>query len=142
MDLRPHHLFCARFYRGHGYSAAFCENMKRVLSRLKAGEDLTLVTGGDALCAACPHFLSENGAGLCDQEEKVRRFDENALRFLRLSPGQSLSFPQALERENEYVFACGRFSEVCPDCEWRLLCESILKTEDSYKPEDEKHEGV
>lgn len=140
MDLRPHHLFCARFYRGYGYSAAFCENMNRVLSRLNAGEDLTLVTGGDALCAACPHFLSETCA--CDQKEKVRRFDENALRLLCLSIGQTLSFRQGLLLEDKHVFSLGRFCEVCPDCEWRSLCESILRSEESNKSEDKNHERI
>ena len=55
MTLRPHHALCAQFFVGKGYSAQFVEHMKRVLSELDRGADVTLTDGCDAICAGCPN---------------------------------------------------------------------------------------
>ena len=78
--LRPHHLLCTRAFKGKGYSPAFVENMQRVINRLKAGCDITLITGVDAICDLCPERIGNH----CRSEAKVTGFDEAALSQLGL----------------------------------------------------------
>ncbi len=125
MLLRPHHLFCVRFYRGHGYSDAFCARMAEVITLLNAGDTATLTTGGDVLCEACPHFFGDGTQKRCRTEEKVRRFDAAALRLLRKMPGDTLTLREALTLEDALVFTPERFDEICPDCEWRGICADL-----------------
>ena len=121
MDLRPHHLFCLRFYRGHGYNEAFCRNMDHVLSRLNEGEEIRLVSGCDEVCFSCPHRNGDQ----CDEQEKVRLFDRKALELLEFRPGDILTFDEAKALQNALVFRPGRFSEICEGCEWQDLCAPL-----------------
>jgi len=118
MDIRPHHALCLAFFRGKGYSEDFVKNMEKVKAALEAGEQVFLVTGKDAICAACPNWQGDK----CETEEKVCRYDRGVLDRCALEPGQTLSF-QALEAAaQEHILRPGLREKVCGDCQWTEIC--------------------
>ena len=88
-------------------------NTRAVLSRLEKDGRFTVVSGPDALCAACPHL--EGGA--CRQREKTDRYDTAAARFLGLRAGETYDF--ALFPQTK---AAALQPRVCEDCEWAEIC--------------------
>jgi hypothetical protein len=111
--LRPHHLLCLRFFEGKGYSTAFVNNTRAVLSRLEKDGRFTVVSGPDALCAACPHLAG----GVCSQREKTDRYDTAAARFLGLRAGDAGDFAAFTK-----AGAAALQPRVCADCEWAEIC--------------------
>ena len=113
LNLRPHHLLCTRAFKGKGYSPAFVENMQRVINRLKAGCDITLITGVDAICDLCPERIGNH----CRSEAKVTGFDEAVLSQLGLER-KNYAYAEVdriLEsRLTEPVYEC-----ICRGCEWK-----------------------
>lgn len=113
LNLRPHHIFCLRFFEGRGYSEAFVKNTYAVLDRLREEGRFTVVFGPDALCEACPNLH----AGGCVWQNKIMRYDEAAASLLGV-------------RENEAYLWSGFTKEtaqtlipaICADCEWYGLC--------------------
>ena len=113
LNMRPHHLLCTRAFKGKGYSPAFVENMQRVINRLKAGCDITLITGIDAICDLCPERIGNH----CCSEAKVTGFDEAVLSQLGLER-KNYAYAEVdriLEsRLTEPVYEC-----ICRGCEWK-----------------------
>lgn len=123
MQLRPHHLLCTRFYKGHGYSEEFNQNMKEVLARLSAGETFTVTQGLDDLCSACPNRITdENGNRICNAEEKVSRYDSKTYDLLSLEEGRTYDYSEIKKSSDALIFQCGKFDSICSDCEWKYLC--------------------
>ena len=124
LNLRPHHLLCTRAFKGKGYSPAFVENMQRVINRLKAGCDITLITGVDAICDPCPERIGNH----CRSESKVTGFDEAVLSQLGLER-KTYAYTEVdriLEsRLTEPVYEC-----ICRGCEWKqtgICCYADVK---------------
>lgn len=117
--LRPHHALCALFFEGKGYSLAFVENMTAFLAEPK--QMLRITMGSDILCQECPHNLD----GICDDEEKVERFDQRTVALcadaFKTDQPQSLSNLCLSVYEN--ILQQGRLAEVCGECEWAPLCQ-------------------
>ena len=113
LNLRPHHLLCTRAFKGKGYSPVFVENMQHIINRLKAGCDITLVTGVDTICAPCPERIGNH----CRSESKVTGFDEAVLSQLGLER-KTYAYTEVdriLEsRLIEPVYEC-----ICRGCEWK-----------------------
>ena len=124
LNMRPHHLLCTRAFKGKGYSPAFVENMQRVINRLKAGCDITLITGVDAICDLCPERIGNH----CRSEAKVTGFDEAVLSQLGLER-KNYAYAEVdriLEsRLTEPVYEC-----ICRGCEWKqtgICCYADVK---------------
>ena len=129
IKLRPHHIFCILNYEGKGYSKEFNDKMKELIKRLGEGENFELVFGADSLCAACPNLKN----GVCETEEKVRRYDKTTAELLGLYEKQSLN-QDIFNTAKERVLNPENFDSVCFDCEWAYIChkkgnysEKILK---------------
>ena len=118
MTLRPHHALCAQFFVGKGYSAQFVEHMKRVLSELDRGADVTLTDGCDAICAGCPN----NRDGVCETDEKVRTIDRRAIEAMGITFGDTLPWHALSALAKNRIIAAGALPEVCRSCEWIDLC--------------------
>ncbi len=118
MDIRPHHALCLAFFRGKGYSEDFVINMTRVKAALEAGEQVCLVAGKDAVCAACPNWQGEQ----CETEEKVCRYDRAVLERCALEPGQVLSYPELRAAADRQILQAGLREAICGDCQWTELC--------------------
>lgn len=120
MKLRPHHLLCIQKYTGKGYDAPFAANMNRLLCRLMADPDgsILLTEGRDDVCAACPHMID----GYCASEEKVQRMDQGVLAACGLSCAQTGSWRALAQSASEMIFQTDRFDQICGDCQWFELC--------------------
>lgn len=112
-------MVCLHFYRGEGYNEVFVENLTDVLSRAQV-EGITLASGGDDVCVACPSF-SEN---ICTHqpggEAKIQRLDGLAIKLLK--PEKSnLSWS---EIKAQIPTIIGEWKTVaCQSCEWKVVCE-------------------
>lgn len=142
--LRPHHLLCLQNFRGKGYSPAFVRRMTEIhkqvsgktaasgadkphssgdsIPDLSAGtagpRPILLVSGSDALCAACPHC----GETDCTFPNPPR-FDALILSRTGLRIGQVLekgmASPDLPAMTPELLQTC------CPGCTWLEVCMQI-----------------
>lgn len=119
--LRAHHALCIRFFQGKGYSPGFTAHMQEVTGILwQTDPEITLLTGCDTLCSACPH----QSQGVCRSAEKVLRFDRNVLRLCRLEAGTSLRWSALCAEVNRAILLPGTLRSVCGTCEWFPLCST------------------
>ncbi len=109
-------------YVGHGYSREFEINMAKIKAALDGGGAFTLVTGRDDVCAACPF----DHGGVCETEEKVARYDNRVIDMLGLKPGETYRYTGLSDAVREKIFDGGKLSDVCGDCEWHELRESVI----------------
>lgn len=117
--LRPHHGLCIAFFEGKGYSAAFAENMKRVIAALEANDpEITLTDRTDVICAACPN----DRGGVCESAEKVGRYDAAVLRLTGYACGDTLRWSAFRALVDGRILSPGLLGEVCGDCQWYGIC--------------------
>ena len=117
--LRPHHLLCIQKFTGHGYDAAFTAHMESLCGLLRELPDtpVTLHSGADDLCAACPHCRG----GLCDAQEKVTALDAAVSAHCRL-PDSSQPWRMLAETVRMEILETPAFHEICARCQWYALC--------------------
>ena len=123
MRLRGHHLLCTALFSGHGYSESFTQKMTELIRAMQNGERLSVFIGADEVCAACPNRTAEGGCVL--STEDVEKRDLAALRVLRLSPGEELTWAQAKSRLS--LLTEQDFQAVCGGCRWQKegLCSLL-----------------
>ncbi len=122
LTLRPHHVLCIAHFIGNGYDERFVLNMTKIIAALNNDNPhITLAVGADAICSACPH----NSQGLCDEQEKVVRYDTACLSLLGLDKQDTLPWQQLRHLAGERILDAGRLVDVCGDCGWYALCERI-----------------
>lgn len=109
---------CMQFFRGEGYNAAFVEHMAETIAALNRGVSVELTDGTDHICAACPN----NRGGVCNTEEKVRRFDNDVLQYGGLTVGEVLNGTEFRRIVRERIIDRGLMKEICGDCEWAGIC--------------------
>lgn len=127
IQFRPHHFLCALGFEGKGYSEEFTENMAALVEgelRAPGGEqvEIEVIEGADAICAPCP---SRRGHG-CASNDKIARLDAAHARALGISPGDRLSWGEALARMQ--ALPEDALQEICAPCQWLQLgmCEAAL----------------
>lgn len=118
LKLRPHHGMCMQFFRGEGYSADFVKHMGEIIAALNRGALVELTDGTDHICAACPNILG----GVCQSEEKVRRFDNGVLQYAGLIIGEVPDGTEFLRMVRERIIERGLMKKICGDCEWARIC--------------------
>ena len=123
MKIRPHHLLCMGNYVGKGYSREFENNMRRIISELEKKPVFTLVDGTDDICAACPF----DHDGVCETEEKVRRYDRETADRLGLAYGEEYDRGELARRVSDEIYSNGCLTVICGDCEWHTLCLDVIK---------------
>lgn len=123
MRIRPHHLLCMGNYIGKGYSREFEINMSRVIAELKNRSVLTPVEGADDICIACPF----DHRGVCETEEKVRRYDREVADRLGLVYGAEYEYEELARRVADEIYMTGDLTSICGDCEWHSLCLDVIK---------------
>ena len=119
MIIRPHHVLCAHFFVGKGYSEGFVAHMRQTLAELgRDGAAVTLTDGCDELCAACPN----NHGGVCETETKVRAIDGRTIAAMGLHFGDKAAWSDLCASAEGGILKPGHLREVCGDCEWIDLC--------------------
>ena len=84
---------------------------------------MRLCSGADELCSACPNLEG----GVCNCSEKVDRYDAATLSLLGIKPGEEVPAAEFRARAIENIILAGRFGDVCPDCQWRKICNPLAE---------------
>lgn len=115
--LRAHHGMCLPFFRGHGYSGPFVENMAHMKQVMDGNPMICLAVGPDDICRACPNRLTESCA------EKAVRYDREVLRRCGLRAGDTLPYQTFSQMVIDRILRPGCREEICGDCQWSSLCQ-------------------
>lgn len=120
LKLRGHHLICLHFFQGEGYSREFIENLKGVVGRAEAGEEIELVEGADDVCRACPALKDGRCASKPDAEAEIREMDVEAAAHLGISAGERVHWRDLKVK----VGATPKewFAAFCAGCDWEKAC--------------------
>ncbi|MDO4285647.1 MAG: DUF1284 domain-containing protein [Eubacteriales bacterium] len=129
LKLRPHHLLCTQGYSGKGYSEGFVAHMDEVVAYLRNDPEaeVELVFSTDELCSACPNRL---GTDLCEDQEKVKRFDGKLVRYFGLEEHRTYRYREIV-REIDEGMTPERLADICDGCGWYPVSacrEKILYT--------------
>jgi hypothetical protein len=119
--LRGHHLICLHFFLGEGYNPEFIDNLKEVLKRAEAGEEIEIWAGADDVCRECPYLRGK----LClydkDAENEIREMDRTAIELLGLEKGTGVKWTD-INKKIRGIFR--EWAErYCEECDWRWVCE-------------------
>lgn len=120
--LRGHHLICLNFFKGEGYSPDFVANLRNVLERAEAGEQIELCEGADDICSACPSLQEKRCLYGEDSEKEIRKMDRAAIELLRIQPGVKISWPKIKERIPEIFVSWAE--KFCRECDWSVVCRN------------------
>ncbi|OJW71805.1 MAG: hypothetical protein BGO68_03295 [Candidatus Amoebophilus sp. 36-38] len=124
---RPHHFLCTLGFQGLGYSPAFVENYKDIVTQLLApnGDEVIIqvVKHTDSICSPCPHKREQ----LCKYQAKIDRLDHAHGQALGIRVGDKITWGQAKERIAQHI-SIKVFHEICSSCSWKSLgvCEQAL----------------
>jgi hypothetical protein len=115
IKLRPHHLLCTQGYSGKGYDNGFVANMTAITTALRDDPNamVEIVFSTDAICSRCPRML---GAGLCKDDDKVRRYDRKVTEYFGLQE-RSYSYRE-ITREINSKMTAAIMDDICSDCSW------------------------
>ncbi|AKK20270.1 DUF1284 domain-containing protein [Candidatus Liberibacter africanus] len=127
--LRPHHLLCILTYAGEGYSDVFVANFNAVISRLKLGEDILIVSGPDDICAPLlganevdkPHCVNKS----ISERDHMAESDVGTFLGYQISEGAIISLDFTFLHRMRKAFTSGQTRRACVGCEWNELCSSI-----------------
>lgn len=112
--LRGHHLLCVFGFRGLGYDETFIANMAAVVRALRHPDArIEIVTGRDAICAACPR-----GTDRCVQTDGRR--DQPVLAALGIAPGHIGTAVQMVHLVTERITP-DVLASLCAGCSWYPL---------------------
>ena len=124
MKLRGHHLLCVLGFVGEGYSEEFTENMKKVVERLRKGEEVEIAAEPDEICRACP-WLGPGGCERGGGEEETRRRDLRVLSALGFERGLRLCWPEILSKMRRKL-SPEDLKRLCRGCRWLRLCLDVI----------------
>jgi len=115
VELRGHHLLCLHFFAGEGYSPAFADNLRAMLTAAET-DGAVVVNGADSVCTPCPGLTGT----MCEAEKEVRRLDDLALRLLEVAPGDTVVWNNVRDRLPDVLEAW--YAGACDGCSWLTVC--------------------
>jgi uncharacterized protein len=121
LRLRGHHLICLHFFRGEGYSEDFIVNLRDILRRAEAGEQIAVTSEADDVCEICPYLKEKKCSYNEDSDQEIQAMDRKALELLELRV-QDIVFWLDIRGTIPALFQ--RWSrEFCRTCDWKHACE-------------------
>ncbi|WP_334109772.1 DUF1284 domain-containing protein [Thermodesulfitimonas autotrophica] len=120
LKLRGHHLICLHFFRGEGYSQEFVANLREVVARAQAGEEVELVAGADDVCRACPALEGDKCQAKPGVDAAIRKMDAAAAAHLGVKVGERVRW--AAVKEKVAATPPGWFAAFCAGCDWEQVC--------------------
>jgi hypothetical protein len=119
--LRGHHVVCLHFFLGEGYKPEFIENLKEVLRRAEAGEEIEILVGADDVCRKCPYLKDTICVYDENAEDEIRDMDRTAIKLLGLRNKGKAKWTD-IKKKIPIIFKKwkGRY---CEGCDWRSVCE-------------------
>lgn len=124
--LRPHHLFCIKWFVGNGYSPEFTKNMYKIIEKLNKPQSQAIITlDSDDICLKCPNMTPNK---ICTAYEKVSCMDSKIIKYFSLSLGKPYKYSY-LHNKIELSLTDKIIKEVCQDCQWFSLnlCWGMIK---------------
>ena len=121
IKLRGHHLICLHFFSGEGYSSEFVVNLRGILERAEAGEEIDVYSGADDICRRCPHLKRGKCLYDKDRDAEIKEMDRRAMKLLRLKIRGRVKWSDIKEKIPEILDEWSR--EYCEECDWRKVCE-------------------
>ncbi|MBI4308042.1 MAG: DUF1284 domain-containing protein [Chloroflexi bacterium] len=120
--LRGHHLLCVLGFRGKGYSAAFVENMARVVGHIRLEKDtpVRVLLKPDDICHPCPFRLDDRCRRKPDAEERVQVHDADVMARLGVLGGAMLPWSEIEARIAKHI-APEDLHQICRTCSWLSL---------------------
>jgi uncharacterized protein len=118
--LRGHHLLCVHGFKGMGYSPAFVERMKEIVSDIRNPEldfDIRVVESFDEACMACPHKGETLCSGTVKSNDKVVGLDRRTIEHLGLQTGGSYKKSYLVKLTAEKVQP-EDLDHICAGCSW------------------------
>lgn len=109
---------------GKGYSPEFCQQMHKIKEGTKKNPTVVLTNGADDICACCPH----NQEGICEDLDKVSRFDQNTLHLLGLSFGDRMKWEDLEYQTVSKILSKNLRVLACPNCCWSDICQEKIET--------------
>jgi hypothetical protein len=116
LQLRGHHLICLHFFRGNKDKQDFDKNLEAVVTRANDGKTIEVVAEADDICRVCPSLINNQ----CRAEETVRKLDEMANAYLRLSVGSKVRWQQTEQLVQQAPDEW--FLDFCKGCEFASAC--------------------
>jgi len=115
VKLRPHHLLCTQGYSGKGYRRDFVANMTVITTYLRNDTSalVEIVFSTDDICSKCPRMI---GTDLCEDNGKVKRFDEKVIDYFGLEERNYLY--QDITCEINSKMTALIMNDICSDCSW------------------------
>jgi hypothetical protein len=124
IKLRGHHLICLHFFKGEGYNPEFVTNLREILKRAEAGEEVKVHPGPDDICRVCPYLRGKKCFYDEDAEAGIREMDRMAIRLLGLKTKVSVKWTDIRGKVLEVLHTWAR--EYCKECNWRKVCENEI----------------
>jgi hypothetical protein len=121
LKLRGHHLICLHFFKGEGYNPEFVINLKEILRRAEAGEEIGVCHGADDVCKMCPYLKGNICFYAKDAEAGIREMDKRAIELLGLKDREKVKWIDIKSKIPEIFREWAR--EYCKVCNWRKVCE-------------------
>jgi len=121
IKLRGHHLICLHFFHGEGYNPEFVANLRELINRASAGEEIAVQSGPDDVCEKCPYLEDGTCSFNKGADDKIREMDKTALALLQVKAGSRVTWSDMKEKLPD-IFS--RWSQpYCRMCDWRNACE-------------------
>lgn len=120
LKLRGHHLICLHFFRGEGYSREFVANLREVVGRAQAGEEIELIAGPDDVCRACPALEGDKCQAEPGVDTAIREMDAEAAAHLGLKVGERVRW--AVVKEKVAATPPDWFAAFCAGCGQEWIC--------------------
>ena len=119
--LRGHHLICLHFFKGEGYNPEFVENLRQIIKRVEAGEEIEVHSGADDVCKMCPYLKGQKCLYDKNVENEIREMDRMAIKLLGLKKQNKITWMEIKEKFPEVFTKWSK--KYCTDCGWRWACE-------------------
>lgn len=121
IKLRGHHFICLHFFSGEGYNSEFVANLREILKRVEAGEEIEVYPGADDICKKCPYLQKDRCLYGRNAESEIREMDRTAIKFLRLKNQERVKWGDIRKKIPEILNEWS--GEYCKECDWRWICE-------------------
>jgi uncharacterized protein len=125
ITLRGHHLVCLHFFKGEGYSPEYRGNIRKILRRAEAGENIDIASGADDVCRLCPNLKGDICLYTANSEAGIKEMDITALKLLGLKKREHVLWLN-LQKKLPDVFPEWS-KKYCKICGWRSVCEKQEK---------------
>jgi uncharacterized protein len=121
IKLRGHHLICLHFFHGEGYSPEFITNLRELIRRAIAGNEITVQFGPDDVCEMCLYLKGGKCSYGKGADAEIIEMDRTALDLLRIETGSRGQWSD-LKKKIPGIFSFWS-QTYCGMCDWRNACE-------------------